>query len=126
MSRIRSKNTAIEQIMAAALKKAGIKFKRYATIMGKPDFIVLKHKIAGFCDSSFWHGYRNMTTSRHRFKSNKKFWLKKIRHNMDRDKEVNQLLRKEGWKVLRFWDFQINGKIDKCMAKIKMAIRRKK
>jgi len=97
--------------------------KNDANIIGKPDFLWKDKKVAVFCDSSFWHGYRRMTTQRHRFKSNKKFWVKKILRNMERDREVNRLLRKQGWKVLRFWDFQIEGDAAKCISRIKEALR---
>lgn len=123
MSRIRSKGSQIENIMAAALKKAKIKFKDHLLITGKPDFaIVSPKKVAIFCDSAFWHGYKRMSTVRHKFRHRKIFWTKKILGNMLRDKAVNKLLRQEGWAVIRFWDFQINGNIDKCMERIKCTL----
>lgn len=118
MSRIRSKGTRIEQLLASGLRKSKIKFRRYASIIGKPDFIISGRKIAIFCDSAFWHGYRFLRTSRHKFKSNKKFWIEKIGKNIERDKIVNRVLKKQGWKILRFWDFQIKKDIDKCINKI--------
>lgn len=126
MSRIRSRGTTIEKLVASALRFEGLKGYRrnVSSIIGKPDFSWGKQKIALFCDSSFWHGYRRMATQRHRFKSNKKFWIKKILGNMERDREVNRLLRKQGWKVLRFWDFQIEKDARKCINKIKKLLRR--
>jgi DNA mismatch endonuclease (patch repair protein) len=56
-----------------------------------------------------------MTTKRHAFRSNVEFWTKKIKRNIQKDKEVNRQLRKYGWKVLRFWDFQIEKNLDKCI-----------
>lgn len=121
MSKIKSRGTSIEKLMASALRSGRLKgFRRnFTSVTGKPDFSYGKQKIAVFCDSSFWHGYKRMATRRHRFKSNKKFWVKKILRNMERDKEVNRLLRKQGWKVLRFWDFQIEGDAQKCINIIK-------
>ncbi len=122
MSCIRSRGTRIEKIFASALRRKKIKFRRYFPIPGKPDFVLPSKKIAIFCDSSFWHGYKKMSTPRHYFKQRKRFWTKKILCNIERDKEVNNILKKEGWKVIRFWDFQINGGIDKCISQIKMLL----
>jgi DNA mismatch endonuclease Vsr len=88
MSRVKSKGTAIEKIFANALKIEGLKHKKnYSEVIGKPDFVLLKQKTAIFCDSAFWHGYRNMKTKRHIFRSRKSFWIKKISQNIKRDKE---------------------------------------
>lgn len=118
MSRIRSKGSSIERIFEKALRNAKVKFKKQYDIFGKPDFVLMKKKAAIFCDSSFWHGYRFLKTNRHRFKSNKKFWVEKITANIKRDKLVTKTLRKQGWKVLRFWDFQIKKDANKCIAKV--------
>ena len=119
MSKIKSKNTTIEKIFARALRKAGIVYKKnYSKIIGKPDLVILKKKIAIFCDSSFWHGYRNLNTKIHDFKVRKEFWINKMKSNIERDKKVNKELKKQGWIVLRFWDFEIKNKIEKCISKI--------
>ena len=120
MSRIHAKNTAIEKILAGALRKHGLRGYRrnLRKVLGTPDFCWKRKKIAVFCDSSFWHGYdwKNQIKT---IKTRKKFWVNKIETNIDRDKRINQKLRKEGWKVLRFWDFDINKDVKQCIAKIK-------
>jgi len=93
MSQVRGKNTSIEKAMAKALWSNGFRYrKQYKKLYGTPDFVLVKHKIAIFCDSSFWHGYRNMKTKIHNFKSNKSFWIKKITENIARDKKINKEL----------------------------------
>ena len=119
MSRIRSKNTGIEKLLGKALWKKGIRYRKHYKIIGTPDFALPKFKIAIFCDSSFWHGYKNMTTKIHSFKSNKEFWQNKIENNIERDKEVNSELKKQEWTVLRFWDFQIKENLSDCVDKVK-------
>jgi DNA mismatch endonuclease Vsr len=119
MSRIRSKGTRIEKMFSCALRKAKIKFKKHMPVFGSPDFVIAGRTIAVFCDSSFWHGYRKMSTSRHNFKSNRIFWKNKICKNIERDKQVNKVLKKNGWKVIRFWDFQIIKDDDKCINKVR-------
>ena len=125
MSRIRSNGTAIEKKLGKAIWAAGLRYrKNYKKVEGKPDFVITKHQVVVFCDSSFWHGYKNMTTKRHNFKSNKEFWVNKISRNIKRDKEVNRILRREGWKVFRFWDFQIQKDVNKCVEKVLTTIKK--
>ena len=119
MSRIRSSGTKIEIRLGRALWSVGIRYrKNYKKVLGKPDFVSVKYKTAIFCDSAFWHGYKQMKTKIHNFKSNNKFWEEKIRRNIKRDKEVTRKLRKDNWKVIRFWDFQINKDADACARKV--------
>jgi len=118
MSRIRSKGSLIERLCEQAVKRTRFKYKKHYDIFGKPDFVIPSKKIAIFCDSSFWHGYKFLKTNRHKFKTNKRFWIEKITANIKRDSLVNKTLRKSGWKVLRFWDFQIKKDAGRCIAKV--------
>ena len=114
MQHIRSKDTSIEIKLRKALWAAGIRYRKYYTeIPGKPDIVLTKYKIAIFCDSSFWHG-RDFDKKKP-VETNHEYWDKKIRRNMDRDKEVNQQLDALGWKVIRFWDIDINKHIEDCV-----------
>jgi DNA mismatch endonuclease, patch repair protein len=126
MSRIKSSGSKIEKKLAKALWSEGLRYrKQYKKIKGKPDFVLVKYKIAIFCDSAFWHGYKEMTTSLHDFKSNTDFWIAKIKRNIERDKEVNKMLKKTGWKTFRFWDFQIKNDIEKCVQNVLQEIKKK-
>ena len=118
MSRIRGKNTQIELILRKTLWKKGYRYKiNSKEIYGKPDIVFKNKKIAIFCDSAFWHG-KNYTEITSRIKSNKEYWIKKIRRNIERDKEVTEKLRGEGWTVLRFWDDEIKNNIGKIIKTI--------
>lgn len=97
--------------------------KNLKTIVGKPDFSWSKHKVAVFCDSSFWHGYQwGRKLNSKSFKVNKSYWIKKIQRNIERGKAVNRLLKKSGWTVLRFWDFQIEKDLNKCVKLISIVL----
>jgi DNA mismatch endonuclease, patch repair protein len=123
MSQVRGKNTSIEILMGKALWAKGLRYrKQYKKLYGTPDFVLVKHKVAIFCDSAFWHGYKNMKTKIHKFKSNKTFWKNKITENIERDKKINKELKKQGWIVLRFWDFEIKKRLDFCISKITNSI----
>lgn len=118
MSKVRSKGSAIERLFEAALRRAKLRYKRHWGVFGKPDFSIIARKTALFCDSSFWHGHGFPESKRHQFRTNKRFWNEKITANIKRDKLVNKTLRKQGWKVFRFWDFQIKKDADRCIAKV--------
>jgi len=119
MSLIRSKNSAMERSMGKVLWDSGLRYrKHYSKLIGKPDFVLVKDKVAIFCDSSFWHGYRFGQTSRHRFKTNRSFWRKKIQCNMSRDRLVTGELSSLGWKVFRFWDHQIKKNPRHCIERV--------
>lgn len=120
MQNIRSANTKAELIIACGLKRKKIYFARNVkTLIGKPDFVFRRKKVAVFVDSDFWHGHAK------RFimpKSNRTYWKKKITRNKERDKEVNSTLKKDGWRVLRLWGHDINKDPDRCIARILKAV----
>lgn len=76
-------------------------------LAGSPDFIFPKYKIAIFVDGCFWHKCPKCFIKP---KTNIKFWNKKISENISRDKIVNKLLKKDDWRVLRFWEHQVKNK----------------
>jgi DNA mismatch endonuclease (patch repair protein) len=123
MSRVKAKGTEIEKIMGRALWASGLRGyrKNQKGVLGTPDFCWKRKKIAVFCDSSFWHGF-NWSKEKEKIKVRKEFWYKKIEDNISRDKKVNIKLRKEGWKVIRFWDFEIKKDALLCAKKVMNAL----
>src|SRR3989304_441094 len=87
-------------------------------VPGKPDIVFPRSKIAVFADGDFWHG-RNYEKEKRNYK---KFWVDKISRNIERDIEVNKQLRREGWKVSRFWKTEILRNPDKCAQKVAKAL----
>ena len=126
MSRIRATDTVIEKVLMSEIRKSGLKgFRRNASdVFGKPDFCWKKHRVAVFCDSAFWHGYRWGKKFKNSFKVRKKFWVNKIESNIKRDRKVNRELKKQGWVVLRFWDFQIKKNTNWCASAIRKKLQR--
>lgn len=82
-------------------------------IPGKPDLIFLKKKIAVFIDGDFWHGY-NWQNRKATLRTNLEYWIPKIERNIQRDGEVNKILEDKGWKVIRFWEHEVNKELDNC------------
>lgn len=122
MQAIRSKDTSIELRLRKALWEHGIRYrKNYKKLIGKPDIAITKYRIAVFCDSDYWHGY-DWENRNQRIKSNREYWIPKIERNMARDQEVNEALERDGWTVLRFWEWQIKKQLDICVDEILAAV----
>jgi DNA mismatch endonuclease, patch repair protein len=51
-------------------------------------------------------------------KSNLEYWVKKIKRNKERDKEVNQRLQIEGWEVIRIWEWNIKKDLQGCVERV--------
>lgn len=124
MQNIRSKDTAIEVKLRKALWKSGIRYrKNYDRLPGKPDIAITKYRIAIFCDGEFFHGKDWDQLKEKLIKSNNsEYWLKKIARNIDRDREVDSLIKSMGWIVLRFWGKDIKQDIDICVSVVEEAI----
>ena len=96
MAANKSKGTKLELLFGKLLWNAGIRYRKNdKSVIGKPDFVIKGAKIAIFCDGEFWHG-RNWDIKKYDHKSNCDFWYSKIEHNIERDKEVNAELHKQG------------------------------
>jgi len=123
MSRVRSTGSAIERKLGSALWKAGFRYRKHYKILGKPDFALVSAKIAIFCDSEFWHGYRWGNRAKTAFKTNQSYWFDKIERNRQRDRRVRRQLEREGWLVFRFWGREIDSNVDACVSQVKKAVR---
>lgn len=124
MQHIRGKDTSIELKLRKALWKKGYRYrKNYAVLPGKPDIVLIKYKIAIFCDGDFFHGKDwDLLEKRLKEGSNGEFWIKKISRNRERDEEINRKLGFLGWKVIRFWENDIKKNTEICVRAIDEAV----
>jgi len=100
----------------------GIRYRKNCKdIIGKPDIVFKGKKVAVFCDSEFWHGY-DWENRKDSIGTNRDFWINKIERNIQRDNEVNESLKKDGWIVLRFWGKQIKKNVSGCADQIESAL----
>ena len=123
MKAVKSVDTKIEVKLRLALWHQGIRYRKNFKIYScKPDIVLTKYKIAIFCDGDFWHGKEDPNIVKH----NKKFWVEKIKRNMERDLENTIELRDNGWVVLRFWESDIEKNLTECVDVIIKEIKNKK
>ena len=103
MSRIKSKNSEMELQVRRFLTLLGLRYRIYYGKC-KIDIAFPKIKLALFLDSCFWH----CCPLHFKFpKTNEKFWRRKFERNVERDREVGEILEKEGWGVVRVWEHDL-------------------
>ena len=126
MSRIKGKNTGIEMKLRKALTERGIRYRLYSSkVIGHPDILLERERIAIFADSEFWHGY-HYEENIEKVKTNKDFWVKKITRNKERDLEVNRVLESQGYLVLRYWGFEIEKDLPRVVEEIVSKVKERK
>jgi DNA mismatch endonuclease, patch repair protein len=115
MSRVRSRDTALETKVRTELFKSGLRFRKHVkTLPGRPDIVFPVARLAVFLDGDFWHGYR-FPTWRHAVP---KFWRIKINGNRDRDRRNFTKLRRMGWRVLRIWQHEVERDLRSCINRV--------
>jgi len=115
MSRIRGRDTGPERVVAALLAGAGLNADSQARdLAGRPDFVLRDHRIALFVDGAFWHGWR-FPAWRHKLSEQ---WEAKIEANRRRDRRNHTALRRQGWTVVRLWDFQLECNPQQCLGRV--------
>lgn len=116
MSAIRSCDTKMELKFRGALFKRGVRYrKNVGNLPGKPDVSIKSKKIAIFLDSCFWHCCPQHF--RHP-QSNLEYWANKFSRNKLKDKRVNGQYKKMGWKVIRFWEHEVDKDLGNCIKKV--------
>jgi DNA mismatch endonuclease (patch repair protein) len=103
MAAIRSSGNRVTELRFVTLLKAHriTGWRRHKRLVGRPDFVFPKEKLAVFVDGCFWHGCQQHCRMP---KSRNSYWNPKIVRNKQRDKEVRKILTRRGWRVMRIWE----------------------
>ena len=108
MRRIRSKGTKPEKEIKRILDEMGVEYVYQAKLElgGKKrtvDFLIPSRKLVIEYRSCFWHGcpkcYRGVKGGI----LGKDWWEKKIQGNRERDRELEELLRKHEYNLIVIW-----------------------
>lgn len=129
MSAVRSKDSKAELALRQELHRRGLRYRLHARdVVGKPDLVVRSRKVAVFVDGDFWHGnahrLRGLDRLEDLFPTNRAWWMKKLRRNMERDHEVTETLRSEGWRVIRIWESEVLSNPVRAADAVETAMRR--
>lgn len=107
MASVRSSNTTMERAARPILEALGFEHQPRG-VHGRPDFANRGARVAVFLDGCFWHGcplhYKEPETST-------EFWRAKVERNRARDHDVTARLKAEGWRVIRAWEHEFQGRM---------------
>ena len=124
MAAIHGKDTKPEMVVRRYLWGHGFRYRlNHPRLPGKPDIVLRKYRTCIFVNGCFWHGHEGC----HQFddlqftisssecckipKTNRDFWVKKIRRNQERDREVQQKLAFMGWHSITIWECELKPKV---------------
>lgn len=126
MQAVKATGSKIEVALAKMLFARGHRYRKNdKSVFGKPDLTFKQLKIAIFIDGEFWHG-KDWDVRKNDHKTNQTFWHNKIERNIERDREVNEELSKQGWLVLRFWGKEVENNLLNCVLRIEETINNRK
>ena len=125
MSAIRSKDTKPEIIVRRGLWKRGFRYRlNHRRLPGHPDLVLRKYRTCIFVNGCFWHGHGASLPQANSEgqivnsdcckipKTNREFWVAKIRRNKERDKAEQLRLAEMGWHCITVWECEL--KPQKC------------
>ncbi len=119
MASVKSRgNKSTELQFVSILKDKGIRgWRRNYPLIGNPDFVFPRQKIAVFIDGCFWHKCPKHCRLP---ASNKDYWNNKIEKNKIRDNKITKTLRANDWQVIRIWEHEIkSNKLTQKLNRIK-------
>ena len=119
MAAIHSKDTKPELIVRRGLWKRGFRYRlNHKRLPGHPDLVLRKYRTCIFVNGCFWHGHHITTNNNQETitessecckipKTNRDFWVAKIRRNKERDKEEQHKLAQMGWHCITVWECEL-------------------
>ena len=129
MSAIRSKDTKPEWIVRRGLWGKGFRYRlNHKRLPGHPDLVLRKYRTCIFVNGCFWHGHGVAIDNNHLPinknqepltessacckipKTNRAFWVAKIRRNQERDLATQQQLARMGWHCITIWECELTPK----------------
>lgn len=110
MASIRSKDTKPEFIVRKGLWGRGFRYRlNDKRLPGHPDLVLRKYRTCIFINGCFWHGHEGC-----KFctipKTNREFWVAKVKRNKERDKEEQRKLAEMGWHSIVVWECELKPK----------------
>ena len=120
MRAVKGKRTSLERRLFSMLAGLGVRGWRQnaENILGKPDVVFEKRRIAIFVDGCFWHGCPHC--KRKLPQTNHLYWERKINRNKQLSRLYNHRLRQSGWTVIRLWEHELGAQHDLRSAQLKM------
>ncbi len=125
MARVRNKDSRAELALRRALHAAGLRYRLHAPdVLGRPDLVIRSRRLAVFVDGDLWHGNPEEVRRRGRaslaelFPTRTEWWVAKIERTVQRDREVTEGLRAQGWRVVRLWEHDVLRDPEACVRRV--------
>lgn len=104
----RRTGTKPEIRLRSDLHRRGLRFRkdllvRAGDVKVRPDVVFTRVRVAVFVDGCFWHGCPEHQVVP---KSNRDYWVPKLRRNVERDRAADEALTADGWTVVRVWEHE--------------------
>ena len=140
MAAIHGKDTKPELVVRRWLWGHGFRYRlNHPRLPGKPDIVLRKYRTCIFVNGCFWHGHHVSLVSATSIpnevrplaafpkgegskvidnsecckipKTNRDFWVAKIRRNQERDLKVQHELAAMGWHSITIWECELKPKV---------------
>ena len=129
MAAIHGKDTKPKMVVRRWLWGHGFRYRlNHPRLPGKPDIVMRKYRTCIFVNGCFWHGHNVSLTPNpspkgegsKEFdnsecckipKTNREFWVAKIRRNQERDARVQHELAAMGWHSITIWECELKPKV---------------
>jgi DNA mismatch endonuclease (patch repair protein) len=134
MSAIRSKENRTESALRRVLHGLGLRYRKYGKqLAGRPDIVFSASRVAVFIDGDYWHARElvegNGAELRRRLRrlspEARSYWATKFKRRVARDREITELLKSDGWIVVRLWESDVRGDLEKAARRIAAQVRRR-
>jgi DNA mismatch endonuclease (patch repair protein) len=103
----RSRDTLPELAVRSAVHALGLRYRvctrPLPDLRRTADLVFTRVRVAVFIDGCFWHG---CPTHRASAASHTAYWVAKLAHNRQRDRDTDQRLENAGWTVVRVWEHE--------------------
>lgn len=114
-------STKPELGLRRALHASGFRFRLHPKLAARgctPDLVLPRYKVAVFIDGCYWHscplhGRRTPWTG-----PNAELWEAKMARNRTNDERSTRLAQAAGWTVVRVWEHEVAGDVDKAVARV--------
>lgn len=132
MSAVRPNKGKAETAVRSALHRRGLRFRKNVTsIVGRPDVVFLKERVAVFIDGDFWHARQLRERGADDYAksiryNNAPYWIAKAQRRVAHDDRVTAELESAGWVVLRYWESDVKVRCGEIVGEVERVVRQRR
>lgn len=119
MRAVKSRDTGPELVVRRVTHGMGYRYRLHRKdLPGRPDMAFPARRKAIFVHGCFWHRH-DCSRGARTPKSNRDYWIPKLRRNEERDEKCRRRLAEMGWRTLVIWECETKdlNKIEERISK---------